>query len=100
MRKEINNIDHKLESFNKDVLRQLREHAETFRKRVTWMVEEAFRENERHLMEIQRFQQQRMAGELLQIKQILEQEYVKVEVMRGEINRSNWKKVAGQILSS
>jgi hypothetical protein len=46
-------------------------------------------------MEIQRFQQKKMAGELLQIKQILEQEYVKVEVMRGEINRQNWKKVAG-----
>jgi hypothetical protein len=36
-----------------------------------------------------------MAGELVQIKQILEKEYVRVEVMRSEINGPHWKKVAG-----
>ena len=39
VRKEINNIDYKLESFNKDVLRQLKEHTETYKKRVVWIID-------------------------------------------------------------
>lgn len=100
VRKEINNIDYKLESFNKDVLRQLKEHTETYKKRVVWIIDEAFRENERHLSQIQRTQEQRVAGELVQIKATLQKEFVKIEGMRSEIRQQNWKKVAGEMLSS
>ena len=37
------NIDMKMDSFNKDVLRQLSQHAETFRRRVTVMIDEVIR---------------------------------------------------------
>ena len=29
------------------------------------------------------------------IKALLQKEFMKVEVMRGEINRQNWRKIAG-----
>ena len=41
-----------------------------------------------------------LAKDLLAVKRILENEYIKVESMKEEITGTNWRKVAGELLSS
>lgn len=41
-----------------------------------------------------------LAKDLLAVKITLEKEYVKVENMKEEITGKNWRKVAGELLSS
>jgi hypothetical protein len=45
-------------------------------------------------------EEEKQAGDLIKIKEILEKEYVKVETMKEEINQPQWRKVTGEILSS
>lgn len=41
-----------------------------------------------------------LAGELYQIKAILEKELTKVDAMKEELTKPHWRKVAGEILTT
>jgi len=40
-------------------------------------------------------QEQILAGELIQMRDALTKEYEKVDLMKEDINKPNWRKVAG-----
>lgn len=41
-----------------------------------------------------------LAGELLQMKGLLEKELAKVDAMKEELTKPHWRKVAGEILTN
>ena len=44
-------------------------------------------------------EEQRLAGDLVRIKEALQKEQARVEIMKEEISQPQWRKVAGEILS-
>lgn len=47
-----------------------------------------------------KIQEQTLAKELIAMREILEKEFVHIETMKEEINKPQWRKVAGELLSS
>ncbi len=47
-----------------------------------------------------KIEEQKLAGELLKIKDVLEKEFIKIEAMKEDIHSPQWRKVAGEILAS
>jgi len=47
-----------------------------------------------------KFQEDRLAGEVIKMRNTLQTEYSKIESMREEIGKPNWRKVAGEIIAS
>jgi hypothetical protein len=47
-----------------------------------------------------KIEEQKLAVDLLKIKELLEKEYVRVETMKEEIKTPQWRKVAGEILAT
>lgn len=41
-----------------------------------------------------------MAGDVIKMRELLEKEYIRVETMKEEINKPQWRKIAGEILST
>lgn len=46
------------------------------------MMEDIFKESDRFMAEYMKIQEKRLAGELLQMREILEKQYIKIENMR------------------
>lgn len=42
-----------------------------------------------------KIEEQKLAGEVIKIREILEKEYVRVETMKEEIAQPQWRKVTG-----
>jgi hypothetical protein len=47
-----------------------------------------------------KMEEERLASDILNMRETLEKEYVRVEAMRQEINRPQWRKVTGEILAT
>lgn len=41
-----------------------------------------------------------LAGDLLKMREVLEKEHIKIDTMKEELNKPQWRKVAGEILST
>jgi hypothetical protein len=41
-----------------------------------------------------------LAGELLKMKETLEKELTRMDTMKDELSKPNWRKVAGEILAT
>lgn len=47
-----------------------------------------------------KIEEQKLAGEVIKIREVLEKEYVRVETMKEEIAQPQWRKVTGEILAT
>ena len=90
MRNEIASINVKVESFNSRMYRAISEEFKSLRERVLSIIEEGFKESEKYIREYMKTQEDRLAGELVN----------KIEAMKEEIGKPNWRKVAGEIIAS
>ena len=75
--------------------RVLSNELKELKEKIIQLVDEAFKETERSIREYMKIEEQKLAGELLKVKDILEKEYIKIETMKEEIHRPQWRKVAG-----
>jgi hypothetical protein len=73
----------------------LHNELKALRENILRLVDEAFKESERSVREYMRIEEQKLASDLLNMREILEKEYVRVETMREEIHKPNWRKVTG-----
>lgn len=64
------------------------------------MVEASFKETERCIREYMKQKEDLLTVELKKSKMMLEKEAVKIQAMKEELQRPNWRKVAGEILST
>lgn len=47
-----------------------------------------------------KIEEQKLAGDVIKMRELLEKEYIRVETMKEEINKPQWRKIAGEILST
>lgn len=64
------------------------------------MFEAAFKESDKYIQEYMKQKEAQLAGELLKNKIVLEKELTKIESMKDELNKPQWRKIAGEILST
>jgi hypothetical protein len=62
--------------------------------------EAAFKESDKYIQEYMKKKEAELAGDLIKMKGALEQERVKVLSMTEELRKPQWRKVAGEILST
>jgi len=65
------------------------------REKIYHIVEEVFKDSEKYIQEYMKFQEDRLAGEVIKMRNTLQTEYTKIESMREEIGKTNWRKIAG-----
>lgn len=70
------------------------------KERVYLILEESFKESERYIREYMKTQEEKLAAELIVARDNLQREATKIEGMREEISKPNWRKVAGEIIAS
>jgi hypothetical protein len=70
------------------------------REKVQAALEAAFRESDKYIQEYMKLKEAALAGELHQMKGLLEKELSKVDAMKEELAKPHWRKVAGEILST
>lgn len=73
----------------------LNNELKALRDQILNLVDEAFKESERSIREYMKIEEQKLAGEVIKIREILEKEYVRVETMKEEIAQPQWRKVTG-----
>ena len=70
------------------------------RDRILQMVDAVFRESDRFIREYMRQQESKMAGDITKMRDTLLKEQAKIEVMKGELKKQDWRKTAGEILTT
>lgn len=70
------------------------------REKVLHMVDTIFRESDRFIKEYMRQQENKMAGDIAHIRESLLKEQAKIEIMKEELKKPNWRKTAGEILTT
>lgn len=100
MRNEIAGINIKVESFNQRMYRVISEEFKNLRERVLAIIDEGFRESEKYIREYMKGQEEKLAGDLLRMKETLQKEFSRIEAMKEEIAKPNWRKVAGEIIAT
>lgn len=63
------------------------------------MVEKAFKESEKSIRMYMRRQEVGMLQEMVAVKQRMEREQGRVEMMRGAINTGEWRKTAAELIA-
>lgn len=72
----------------------------SLRDRINHIIDESFKESEKYIREYMKAQEEKLAGDMIKCKEILQKEYMKVENMKEEIKGDNWRKTAGEIIAT
>ena len=67
----------------------------SLRDRINHIIDESFKESEKYIREYMKGQEEKLAGDMIKYKEVLQKEYMKVENMKEEIKGDNWRKTAG-----
>ena len=70
------------------------------REKVQAVLEAALKESDKYVQEYMKQKEAALAGELLQMKGLLEKELTRIEAMKDELAKPTWRKVAGEILTT
>lgn len=71
-----------------------------FRDKLLLMVDEAFKTTEKNIKNYMKLEEEKLASEVLKIRKNLEEEYIHIETLKEDINKPQWRKVAGELLST
>jgi hypothetical protein len=82
------------------MLKAINGEFKTLKDRIYHIVEEVFKDSDKYIREYMKSQEDKLSGDLIRMREQLHQEFVKVEAMKEEIAKPNWRKVAGEIISS
>jgi hypothetical protein len=74
----MSNITHKLDEFNNKMLRVISGEFKNLKDRIGHIVEESFRESEQYIREYMKVQQDKLAADLIKMREILHVEYKKI----------------------
>jgi hypothetical protein len=80
--------------------RVITDEFKNLRERLLFIIDESFKEGEKYIREYMKSQEDKLAGDLIKIRELLQKEYTKVEAMKEEIGKPNWRKTAGEIIAS
>lgn len=94
------NINYRIDQFRNHMSKVLTSELKALREEILRLVDEAFKESERSIREFMKMEEERLASDMLKMRETLEKEYVRVETMREEINKPQWRKVTGEILAN
>lgn len=97
---EISGINYKIEAFNAKMAKILNSEFRAVREKIMQVFDAAFKESERYMKEYMAKKEAELAGELIKMREILVKENAKVQSMSDELRKPQWRKVAGEILSS
>ena len=100
VRNEIANINIKIENFNSRMYRVISDEFKNLRERLLFIIDETFKEGEKYIREYMKAQEERLAGDLVKVRETLQKEYAKIETMKEEIAKTTWRKTAGDIIAS
>lgn len=100
VRNEIANVNIKIENFNTRMYRVITDEFKNLRERLLFIIDESFKEGEKYIREYMKSQEDKLAGDLLKIREVLQKEYATIEAMKEEIGKPNWRKTAGEIIAS
>jgi hypothetical protein len=64
------------------------------------VVDDAFKESEKYIKEYMIRKEQQLTADLAQMRTLLEKEVARVDEMKEELGKPQWRKVAGEILST
>jgi predicted translin family RNA/ssDNA-binding protein len=97
---EVGNINYRIDQFRNNMSKVLTSELKALREEILRLVDEAFKESERSIRELMKMEEERLASDMLKMRETLEKEYVRVEAMREDINKPQWRKVTGEILAT
>jgi hypothetical protein len=100
IRRELSSIHSKIDVFNSRMTAVLANEFRAVREKVQAVLEAAFRESDKYVQEYMKQKEAALAGDLHQMKGLLEKELAKVDAMKEELVKPNWRKVAGEILTT
>jgi hypothetical protein len=100
IRAEVTSVTYRIDAFNSKMSKVLSNEFKAVRERILRVFEDAFKESEKYIKEYMAKKEQQMTAELAQMKVQLEKEAARVEEMKEELNKPQWRKVAGEILST
>ena len=100
IRKEISNINSKIDIFNSRMSSTLNNEFRAIREKILQVFEAAFKESDKYIHEYMKAKEAQLAGELVKMKGSLEKELLKIDSMKDELAKPQWRKVAGEILST
>jgi len=84
-----------MDEFRSTMARTLSQELRGLKDKLMVVIEEAFKESERSIKEYMQAEELKLAGDLVRIKEALQKEQARVEIMKEEINQPQWRKVAG-----
>ena len=97
---EVANLNYKLDMFNAKMAKTLNNEFRNLRERINSIFEAAFRESEAYIKEYMQKKEAELGGELRTMRETLEKEQKRIDGMREELNKPQWRKVAGEILAT
>ncbi len=100
MKGEISNLNNKLDSFNNKMYRTITGEFKSLRERVLQIFDDAFKESERYIREYMKNQEEMLTGDLYRMRDVLIAESNKLETMKAEIEKPQWRKMTGEIISN
>jgi hypothetical protein len=65
------------------------------RDKIMQIFDAVFKESEKFIKDYMRQQENKLAGELIKVRDTLQKEQAKIEVMKEELKKPNWRKTAG-----
>lgn len=65
------------------------------RDKIMQIFDSIFKESEKFIKDYMRQQENKLAGELIKVRDTLQKEQAKIEVMKEELKKPNWRKTAG-----
>lgn len=100
IRKELSSVNYRIEAFNSKMSKVISNEFKSLREKVLRVVDEAFKESEKYIKEYMIRKEQQLTADLAQMRGLLEKEVARVDEMKEELNKPQWRKVAGEILST
>ena len=97
---EISNINYKIDVFHGKMTKILNNEFSNLHTQILAIVEKVFAESEANIRAYIKQQEEVHAGELILMREQLRQEYERVQLMKEDINKPQWRKVAGELLST
>ena len=70
------------------------------RDKILQIFDSVFKESEKFIKDYMRQQEAKMAGDMLRVREVLQKEHSKIELMKDELKKPSWRKTAGEILTS
>jgi hypothetical protein len=97
---ELSGIHYKIDVFNSKMSKILNNEFKQIREKISIIFENAFKESDKYIKEYMKQKEQQLAGELFTMREALLKEQDKIEGMKEELKKPQWRKVAGEILST